>query len=338
MKVKLSNIVFEITNRCNLDCLYCYNIWKNPRVKDYPEDHIENRYRQIKKVFSKLFSQAEVNNITLSGGEPLMFERLEELVLFLRLRQKNLTLITNGNNCNYELYKTLINLGTSLFEIPFHSTNFKEHDKMTQIEGSAEKSLSSIDTIMKLGGKVVPVIILTKINQKHLKETLLFLKNKGLRRIMINRFNIGGNGIKYKDRLMISRNELKDNFDIINSTAGEENLDISSNVCTPVCILNPNNYKNITFGYCSTDPSNMPLTIDIYGNIRLCNHSPLIAGNIFKTDLKDILKNDNVVNWNKETPKECNNCSWYYKCLGGCRAASLQFYQESNRADPIINF
>ena len=82
---------------------------------------------------------------------------------------------------------------------PIHSVNPELHDKMTKIRGSWDNSVESILRAKALGIYVVPVIVLTKINFKEIKDTLLFLDKLGLNRISINRYNLGGAGINNKD-------------------------------------------------------------------------------------------------------------------------------------------
>jgi MoaA/NifB/PqqE/SkfB family radical SAM enzyme len=99
-------------------------------------------------------------------------------------------------------------------------------------------------------------------------------------------------------------------------------LRLTSNVCSPICLLNPKDYPNIGFGRCSFDVLRRPIALDINGNIRLCNHSPVVAGNIYEQSLADILYSDYAYSWEK--------------CKGGCRAASEQYSQTLSVEDPII--
>ena len=65
---------------------------------------------------------------------------------------------------------------------------------------------------------------------------------------------------------------------------------MSSNVCTPLCFLNGKDHKNIMFTICSSSILEKPLTLDILGNMRICNHSPIVIGNIYKNSLDEIIK------------------------------------------------
>ncbi len=333
MKVDLPYITFETTSVCNLKCRYCYNIWKMPGTEDFEPF---NSYKQARKTLKKLFQLANVNHVTFTGGEPFLAERFAELVLFTRLKNKSVAIITNGNKANEADYKQILDLGVGLFEVPIHSPDSKAHDYMTNTAGSWEKSLNSLQTLVNLGANVVAVIVITKANYHQVKETLLFIKDQGINRIMLNRFNIGGAGILEKENLWLSHDELKATYRIASETGRKHKLNLSSNVCTPVCVLNPAEYPGIAFSHCSPEVTRRPLTLDIIGNLRFCNHSPTILGNIFKDKLSDMLHSEKAELWSKVTPDFCGSCHLYSKCMGGCRAASEQLNLSLNAVDPVV--
>ena len=333
MKFKLSHITFETTSVCNLKCRYCYNIWKMPGV-----DHFEqfNSYKQARKTLKKLFSIAQVDHVTFTGGEPFLSERFNELVLFTRLKKKSVAIITNGNIASKNDYLQMLSLGVGLFEVPLHSPDAKAHDFMTNTPHSWEKSLKSLQSLVELGANVVAVIVITKANYLQIKKTLLFIKYQGINRIMLNRFNIGGTGILEKENLWLSHEELKATYNLAAETGREHQLLLSSNVCTPICVLNPAEYQGISFSHCSADVARRPLTLDILGNLRFCNHSPTILGNIFTDDLETMLNSEKAKLWSQITPDFCTSCNLYDRCMGGCRAASEQVSNSLNEVDPVV--
>jgi len=113
-------------------------------------------------------------------------------------------------------------------------------------------------------------------------------------------------------------------------------LTLTSNVCSPICLLNPKDYPLIGFGHCSFNVLQRPITLDINGNIRLCNHSPVVAGNIWKQPIEEILFSEYTTSWENSVPSFCSSCREWEKCKGGCRAASEQCLQTLSSEDPII--
>jgi radical SAM protein with 4Fe4S-binding SPASM domain len=295
-----------------------------------------NSYKQALKTLKKLFSIAQVDHITFTGGEPFMAERFNELVLYTRLQKKSVAIISNGNKAEKADYMQMMDIGVGLFELPLHSPNAEAHDFMTGTKGSWKKSLNSIQILAHMKANVVTVIVITKANYHQIKDTLLFIKNQGINRIMLNRFNIGGAGIAEKENLWLSHNDLKLTYKIAAETGRENKLLLSSNVCTPVCVLNPADYQGIAFSHCSAEVKRRPLTLDIMGNLRFCNHSPSVLGNIFTDNLDKMLESDKAKLWSTITPDFCSNCNYYARCMGGCRAASEQLNSSLNEVDPVV--
>lgn len=75
------------------------------------------------------------------------------------------------------------------------------------------------------------------------------------------------------------------------------------------------------------------------GNVRVCNHSPVILGNIKHDRFTDLYYNHPYVHRFRETwPAECANCDSELKelCGGGCKAAAEQCYGTLERVDPFV--
>ncbi len=333
MKLRLSNIAFELVSGCNLDCVYCYNIWKTPGARIEPG---RGTYKKSIRTLKEFFRLADVSNVTLTGGEPFLAERLMEVVLFCRMEGKGVTLITNGTRGTRRDYEQLVKVGVRLFELPVHSSDETVHDLMAGVAGSWARSVESIEILRSLGVEPVAVIVLTRHNIEGVARTLDFIAGLGVRRVMVNRYNIGGRGVAEPLSVSASREELRTAFGQIDNIAAKGDLTITSNVCTPHCVLDPADYPHIGFGNCSPDMSRRPLTLDMDGNIRLCNHSPVVAGNIFETPLDDILCSSYALGWGEIVPRFCSACEAWERCLGGCRAASEQCGQGLSSPDPLV--
>jgi radical SAM protein with 4Fe4S-binding SPASM domain len=331
-KIKLPFITFEITSDCNLKCSYCYNYWHSQSINNFK--HF-NSYKKANSTLKRLFAVADVEQITFTGGEPFLAERFTETVLYARLKKKIVSVITNGTLADENKYRQLTKIGVRLFELPIHSHLSEIHDTMTGVSGSHTRVISSIRFLKSLNVKIAVVIVLTRINFNHIDKTLNFINSLGISRIMLNRFNIGGRGISESKKLLLSGEELNLTFKAASETAKRENLLISSNVCTPIFVLNPHDFPGIAFSFCSADIQNRPLTLDINGNMRFCNHSPVILGNIFTDKPEKIFENEKTKIW-KTIPNFCSNCKDFEKCRGGCRAASEQLNFTAEQVDPIV--
>lgn len=74
---------------CNLNCSYCDTKWANEKNAPYEIMSEEEIYNYIK--------QSKVNNVTLTGGEPLLQENIDRLIRLLsKDKALNIEIETNG--------------------------------------------------------------------------------------------------------------------------------------------------------------------------------------------------------------------------------------------------
>ena len=109
-----------------------------------------------------------------------------------------------------------------------------------------------------------------------------------------------------------------------------------SGVCTPLCLLDPTPYPHIRFTSCNTDFRRRPVAVNYAGDVRFCNHSPRVIGNIHDRPIGEILTDPENVARYAEVPDMCRDCALLSRCNGGCRAASEQVYGTFAKADPIL--
>lgn len=335
-KYSLKNVIFEITRDCNLDCVYCYNHWKaQPDGLKYPG---KNQYSLAKKALKRLFKLSEVRRLSFSGGEPFLSEKLHELALFCRMKGKEVNIITNGNAAKRGDYLLFKNIGISLFELPLHSFDLAVHDLMSGKQGAWDRSVNSIQELMSMEMPAAVVIVLTRFNMNGIEKTLRFIRELGVRNVLVNRYNIGGKCIGNWNEIALSPVELNHVFREIDRVAPEIGLKVSSGVCTPVCLVDPQEYPNISFGHCGNTPENMPIALDILGNVRFCNHSPMVIGNIFENNFDEIFNSFEAIKWLKTVPEGCQGCKLLSVCKGGCRAAAEQVYGTVSQPDPYLKW
>lgn len=257
--------------------------------------------------------------------------------MYVKARNKKVTIITNATLLDSEKIKLLAKLKVDLIEITINSYNKEIHETINGLKGSFEKSIESIKEIINNGIEVVVPIVITKYNVKDIEKTLEFIYNLGIKRIMINRYNIGGNGCNEYNDILADFEELQNAYKHCQKFAEKYNLKLYSLVCTPHCVLNPDNYPNIVFSNCGVNNLNRRYTLTRDGNIRYCNHSPEILGNIFDNKMIDILKSDKLKQWAEIEPVFCKNCNKKDICQYGCRAASQQMGYGLKKEDPIVS-
>ncbi|MGH8761167.1 MAG: radical SAM protein, partial [Burkholderiales bacterium] len=107
-------VALEITQRCNLDCTYCYLSESSEALKDIP---LEEVYRRIDLIHAHYGDRTDVQ---VTGGEPTLRKRDELIAIVRYIRQKNMrsSLFTNGIKATRDLLEELCEAG--LEDVAFH--------------------------------------------------------------------------------------------------------------------------------------------------------------------------------------------------------------------------
>ena len=310
--------------------MHCYNWWR----QDNMVSREQGSYKKAFRLLEYLIKKTTVQQITFTGGEPTIGERFIELVLHAKLNGKRVTIITNGNGPS-DIYSQLANMPIDMMEFSIHSARPEIHDRITGKTGSWSKAIDHMRLMIKKGIRITPVVVITSLNYQYVEETVRFFFQEGIRSVMVNRYNLGGEGLNHEG-LSADALQLKETFGKLNQFAEDYAISLFSGVCTPHCVLNPDDYPNIRFGNCSSDVYQRPLTFDTEGNIRLCNHSPVVVGNMYKQSLDDIFANPYISEWDDLNLSFCSDCVRLSKCKGGCRAASEQVGLSLDNEDPIV--
>ena len=134
-RMAIGCVALEITQRCNLDCSYCYLSESSQALKDIP---IEEVFRRIDLIQAHYGPNTDVQ---VTGGEPTLRPR-DELVAIVRyIRRKGLrsSLFTNGIKASRDLLEELCVAG--LEDVAFHV------DMTQQRQGYAsEQDLNALRT------------------------------------------------------------------------------------------------------------------------------------------------------------------------------------------------
>lgn len=107
-------VALEITQRCNLDCTYCYLSESSEALKDIP---LEEVFRRIDLIHAHYGDHTDVQ---VTGGDPTLRKRSELIAIVRYLKQKNLrsSLFTNGIKATRDLLEALCVEG--LEDVAFH--------------------------------------------------------------------------------------------------------------------------------------------------------------------------------------------------------------------------
>ncbi len=282
----------ELTQTCNLKCKHCYNFDRNsssqPNFQNLP-------YETAKAAVDGLFELGALS-LALTGGEPLLYPQLKELVQYAMEKHFHIRIKSNATLLTQELAHNLFSWGVKEFDISLYGINEQQYLDFTGKRGF-QKTIQGI-TFLKEAGIVVNLgIILHRKNVDSLTE-FIELSNQLQLPYQIS-------------------DEITDRYD---KTQASESLGITQE-----------QYMNLLkgphkefFNHTNKDHALMcgcaktVIGIGHQGNVYPCIGSPILAGNINTNSLVDIWKESPVFNrirnFKEEDFKECQKCELIESC------------------------
>lgn len=339
----LYSLIWEVTQRCNHLCRHCYNVWQPDTPAwpcSYPRGELDTA--QSLALIDKALDETGCPHVTLTGGEPLLRSDLLQIVAHLRRRGVRLTLISNGRLLSEELVVELIEGGVSMFELPLLSRRREMHDRLCGakeaegIAGAFDAVLAAAARIRYHGGAWVAVFVATRLNIADLDETIRLAFAFGAGGLMLNRLNVGGRGRAYVDELLPSVEQVKAALAVAEAARVELNWPISCSIAIQPCLIDLAVYPHLGFGFCAAGTARAYYTLDPLGNVRPCNHTPTILGNLFRESWADIVSPERLAPFMQAMPSFCKACRLRETCQGGCKAAAQVYAGSLSEPEPFL--
>jgi MoaA/NifB/PqqE/SkfB family radical SAM enzyme len=279
-------IWLELETRCNLQCKFCYNYWKDgvtappPRLPAH--EFIEG--------LSRLFDRVSCERLAISGGEPLLRDDLFEILPAIRDRGIPMVLASNSLLLNDAVIRRLMDAGIVTFQLPLHASLPELHNWLSGME-CWRQTISAILALREAGAFVVPVFVATQRNLHQLTPVLELASLLGLDDLIFNRFVPGGLGLRHRELLGVPKDEeLVQELRKAERRARELGLQIRQGVPVPL----PEELETspaLRQGGCPVGEGQPKWTVDCAGRIRPCNNSGQSIGSIFDDGL-DVLVRD----------------------------------------------
>lgn len=334
---RLHSIIFEITQQCNHACLHCYNIWNPGSAQEatpYSTGQLDTSTTLA--LLGKALDETLCHHVTLTGGEPLLRKDLPQILDLLREREVSTTIISNGHLLDEPTVVDFLDRGVGLFELPLLSHSRQTHDHLSGCPGAFDAVLAAMAHIRYHRGQFVAVFVATKVNLPDLYDMIKLSFAFGARGIMLNRFNPGGRGRQHLNDLFPTADGIRQALDIAEAASVEFNIPISCSIPIQPCLIDTSRYSRLGFGFCAAGTDRAYYTLDPLGNLRPCNHTTTVLGNLLEESFADLIAPERISDFVEAIPAFCNPCTLRDTCQGGCKAAAQVCYGSLYTEEPFL--
>ncbi len=167
-------VSIEVTRRCPLECLHCYN--------NLPMGDLEARNRELTKEehFRVLDELSEMGCFWLlyTGGE--IFARKDFLEIYTYAKQKGflITLFTNGTMITEKIADYLVEWPPFAIEITLYGRTKETYEALTDIPGSYERCLRGIQLLRERGLPLKLKTVATSVNKHEVTSMRRFAEEE----------------------------------------------------------------------------------------------------------------------------------------------------------------
>lgn len=292
----------ETTYACNKRCIFCYN---PRRGMPFKKEIIDRIVRSV--------HESWVPHVYLIGGEPSLLgtAQLNEYIDLLSARS-SVTIVTNGIITLEGLSDKLACIG-----VPIHGDE-KTHNRHSLSEGRYKETIKSIKHYVSAGFDVRCIPVLTAWNFDQIYDIARLAKELGMESVFVDRFEDGGLGSANAEQLKPTIDQFKFALGQMIRARDELKISIGFGTAIPYCLDSRLVKENISAN-CGVGVTFA--AIDPDGNVRICNQSQIIYGNVLDHPIEKLWKSDKIrdfrdLSWVTEP---CKSCLVLYDCLCGCK-------------------
>jgi len=349
-------VVWNFTNRCNLNCLHCH------QDSSPTSSSSELTTSQAFKVIDNM-SDAGVAILTFSGGEPLLRKDLYDAIQRANDNSMLCTIASNGTLMTSQVARKLAKAGIRRVEIGLDGARAETHDFLRNKHGSFEATIKGIENCVAVGfDELATTMTLYSKNISELEETIDLAEKLGATRFYLNRLIPAGRGLEsrhldvtYRERIEALETlhnrfhkSLIEGFGVqcyargmtYYARLGHERskgkvFTVSEALSGYERMFQKKFELDVTkivrklaagFGGCSVGLTYAGLTAS--GDLLPCVPAPIKLGNLLEQSLEEIWTHNELLNYvrNRKALKgSCKICIYGDLC-GGCRYTAFVAY------------
>ncbi len=322
-------LLFELTYRCPLHCVFCYN------PTDFTRTGTELTTEDWIRVLREARALGSVQ-LGLSGGEPLVRDDLELIVAEAHTLGFYTNLITSGVGLTEARLQVLKRGGLDHIQLSFQDSTREMNDFLSstrtfELKSKVAKLIKQYDYPMVLN------VVLHRLNIDHVEEILHMAEQMGADYVELANTQYYGWASRNRDQLLPSREQLRRAEEVTNRFRDQVGQRIRVFFVVP-------DYFERRPKPCMNGLGSIFLTITPDGTALPCHAARMLPGidfpNVRSSSVASVWYDSPGFNhfrgdsWMKEP---CRSCPEKTKDFGGCRCQAYMLTGDAANADPVCD-
>jgi radical SAM protein with 4Fe4S-binding SPASM domain len=318
----LLELKIELTQRCPLACVHCSTNSHRRQFSSLPHETVVRLLREA--------SDLGAEKVVFTGGEPLVYENLRDVISAARGVGIQATLYTTGilddllNPMSAAQAAELVEIGINRFIFSVYSGSAAVHESITRY-GTFAPTLAAIRSAVESGVPVEMHFVAMHRNFRHLPDVVALAAGLGVSRVSVLRFVPQGRGVRLQPTEDLSDVELRELAEMIErSRRRHSNVNVRAG--SPFNVLQ--------IGYTPCNAAQDVLIINHRGEIFPCDAFKNVTfqepryGSVLHNKLADVWQQSLYLNQvrsilDHHTGEGCEACKTFDGCRTGCLAQKV---------------
>lgn len=339
----ITQIDMVVTTMCNFRCKHCYIKKEN---LGYSNTIPVNEW---KRTLNKL-SQIGLVSISVTGGEPLTYDGLLEVLDYANSLGLKIQLLTNGYLIDESFAKRIATYRNIIVQVSLDGSSAETSETQRGHRGAFNHTIQNIKLLTSLGIEVIVAMVLNKRNVSDIYDGSMvqLCTDLGVHVLGITPTVIAVSNAVDNKEMFLTPKEAYDAVCFINKK-NDKNLfphKLIVNIGVPPALARENSIARVKKIRPRCRRGTNSFSVRPNGDVYVCtdfaeiNYSEYRIGNILTDDLLDIVAKLTPIEQQKKEnlyklKGVCSVCKELPYCWGACRADAYSKYHDLNAPYPF---
>jgi len=223
----------QVNSGCNQKCVFC----NRPPTEDYRKSKATD-IKDVARRIDEIAKDWNVKRIIFTGGEPLLYPKLPEIISYTKRYGFKIEIQTNGILLNKKKLKKLKESGLDIVNFACHSHKKEISNKLRGIKSGFEKINENIKLANKEGFEIHMIHVINSLNYKDLPGFIDFVNAMELNDFYLNLSIVVPEGWAWENRWTIPRiRDIKPYLQEAMKKCKELGIKFDVSEIVPLCIM-----------------------------------------------------------------------------------------------------
>ena len=221
----------QINTTCNQKCVFCNRPPENSTKQIFKLEDIKKRIEEISK-------NPEVKRIIFTGGEPLLYPKLSEVIQWAKKYYFITEVQTNGTLLDINKLSELKRAGLDIINFAFHSHKKDVSNKLRGVDFGFDEIIKNLKLANKMGFKIHIIHVINSLNYKDLPEFIDHINDLNLQSLYLNLSIVVPEGWAWENKWIIPRmSDIKPDLIEAMKRCKKYNIKFDISEIVPLCVV-----------------------------------------------------------------------------------------------------